>query len=123
MGPTPNPTPPPTPKPTMVEPCSAVVRPGGDMSTLFSVQMGRTSGWFHMSYEFYYVKDRIQVSYEGKTLYDTETFISGCHKSIQISYGPETSTKVDILVTSQSSDTAWKVATSCPYSTSVPSIC
>lgn len=95
-------------------PCSTTQVAGGDTAESRSIQMGKVSGTFNFSYDTYSIPDRMVVSYEGKTLFDTGCV--GASGSVKLNYSG-TSTTVTVQVTPNctgGSGTQWTFTVDCP---------
>lgn len=113
LSPKPSPSPSPTPTATPA-PCSSTQVAGGDTAETRTIQMGKTSGTFSFSYDTYSIADRIVVSYEGQTLFDTGCV--GASGSVNLSYAG-TSSIVTVRVTPNcagDSGTQWTFTVGCP---------
>jgi murein DD-endopeptidase MepM/ murein hydrolase activator NlpD len=103
-----------SPTPTPV-PCNTTQVAGGDTAETRVVQMGKTAGTFDFSYNTYSIRDRIVVSYEGKTLFDT-----GCvgeSGSVNLVYsGASATITVQVIpnCAGGTSGTAWDFRVDCP---------
>ncbi|MES0334839.1 MAG: hypothetical protein SFH39_00555 [Candidatus Magnetobacterium sp. LHC-1] len=97
--------------------CDVATHSGHDTPETFVVDMGSNSGTFTFSYNTYRIKDDIVVSYEGKTLYDTDCV--GARDSVDLSFSGSSSI-IKIAVTPNCAgdkNTAWDfsiTAATCP---------
>lgn len=94
--------------------CPGGAEAGGDTPFSGSFELGQDSGTFNFSREHFSIQDRVTVTYEGKTLYD-----SGCTggtDSVAIPYSGDL-TKVVVEVEPNcagTTGTAWNFSVSCP---------
>ena len=84
------------------------------MTTRFSVDLTKTQGTFFVSYNMYSIPDRLTVSHEGTTVFDTGGLVSGSRMA-SVTYGTSalTSTVVNVVVSAPNSGTAWVVSVEC----------
>lgn len=95
--------------------CNASQVAGGDAPETRTIEMGRSSGTFTFSYDTYFIEDRMVVSYEGRTLFDTGCVGASASKILTYS---GTSTRITVQVTpnctGQFIGTAWTFTVGCP---------
>jgi hypothetical protein len=98
------------------QPCNAGQQvAGGDAADSRYFEMGRTSGTFTFDYQTYSQRDRIQVIYEGRTIFDTGC-VGESRTGVSISFSGAT-TVVTVTVTPNcqgGSGTAWNYTLHCP---------
>ncbi len=93
---------------------------GSDVPGALLVDLRATQGTFNFRYETRSAKDRMQVFYEGKALFD-----SGCvaeTRDVDLTYGPGVGTTVEVRVTPNCDGTpmtSWKFDVACPEAPSV----
>jgi hypothetical protein len=96
-------------------PCGSTQVAGGDTPVTRTVELGRSSGTFNFSYNTYQIADRIVVTYQGKTLFDTSCV--GTSGSVNLTYAG-TATSVTVSVTPNcsggGSSTQWTFTVGCP---------
>jgi hypothetical protein len=101
------------------QPCNVRTEEGGDASETHTFQMARTSGTFTFAYRTYGIEDRLVVTYQGATIYDSGCVATGDdEESVEIDFGPGTSSTVTVQVTpncaGDTEDTAWEFTVGCP---------
>ena len=97
---------------TCVARCPTTQRSGGQGTTTLPVDLMQSSGVFKVSYQMYTIKDRLDVFYEGKTIFTTGGLVSG-GRTVSISYSGNT-TVVQVRITAPNPGTAWDVSVECP---------
>jgi Viral BACON domain/Putative binding domain, N-terminal len=94
-------------------PCNTAAVAGSDLPVTRSVDVGRTSGRFTFTYQTYSQQDRMVVSYEGRTLFDTGCVGTFSSRDISFSGG---SSVVTVTVTPNCAGgfgTAWEFTVAC----------
>ena len=66
--------------------CNDAVHEGSNNPETFTIELGKKSGTFQFDYETYSIKDRIIITYEGNTLYDSGCIGTNETKTEYISY-------------------------------------
>ena len=96
--------------------CETFIKSGQNKPSTYIVELGRTSGSFTLEYDTYRIKDRILVSYEGRTLYDTGCVGTSGNKTKTISYyGYSTQVTVQVLPDCMNAgNTDWEYTIHCP---------
>jgi len=95
-------------------PCNQQNVAGGDAPETRTIELGRTSGTFTFAYNTFSQPDRMVVSYQGRSLFDTGCV--GASGSQTLSYSGNATT-VTIQVTPNcagGSGTRWEFTVSCP---------
>lgn len=96
-------------------PCNQVVQQGGDTPETHRVNLGKKSGEFGFAWDMQNVKDRMRVSYEGSTLFDTGCVSGTGRRFLTFSGG---SRVVTVAVTPNcagpTSGTVWAFQVTCP---------
>lgn len=96
--------------------CPGGTAAGNDVPFFGSFELGSPGGVFNFEREHFFVRDQIEVLYEGAVIHDTGCV--GGSESINLSYNG-TDTNVIVRVTPNcagTSGTAWNFAVSCPTS-------
>jgi hypothetical protein len=99
---------------SVVTPCNATATSGGDVPEVHTINLGKASGTFQFYYDTQSQQDRLVVTYEGKTLYDTGCV--GTSKTVPVSYSG-TATSITVTITPNcagGSGTFWEFSVSCP---------
>lgn len=94
--------------------CGTTQVAGGDAPVTRTVQLGKKAGTFNFSYNTYSVQDRMVVTYQGRTLFDTGCV--GASDSVNLAYSG-TSTSVTVSVSPNcagGSGTQWTFTVGCP---------
>jgi len=96
--------------------CNDAVHSGSDNPETFTIDLGKKSGTFQFDYETYSVNDRMIVTYEGKTLYDSGCVGTNGIKTEYISYsGNSTAITVDVQPNCEGAvSTQWDFVVYCP---------
>jgi hypothetical protein len=96
--------------------CNDAVHSGSDNPETFTIDLGKKSGTFQFDYETYSVNDRMIVTYEGKTLYDSGCIGTNGIKTEYISYsGNSTAITVDVQPNCEGAvSTQWDFVVYCP---------
>jgi len=96
--------------------CNDAVHSGSDNPETFTIDLGKKSGTFQFDYETYSVNDRMIVTYEGKTLYDSGCIGTNGIKTEYISYsGNSTAITVDVQPNCEGTvSTQWDFKVYCP---------
>jgi hypothetical protein len=97
--------------------CDDTVQAGGDTPENHQINMGSSSGTFDFYYDTASQEDRIQVLYQGSTLFDTGCVGAFGTEQIQFS-GSSTQITVDITpncADPQATGTVWEFSVGCPY--------
>lgn len=96
--------------------CNDTVRSGSDNPETFTIELGKKSGTFQFDYETYSVKDRMIITYEGKTLYDSGCIGTEGIITEYISYsGNSTAITVDVQPNCEGpASTKWDFVVYCP---------
>jgi uncharacterized repeat protein (TIGR02543 family) len=95
-------------------PCGSVQVAGGDLPVTRTVELGASSGTFNFTYDTYSIADRMVVTYQGSTLFDTGCV--GASGSVNLSYSG-TATTVTVSVTPNcagGTGTQWTFTVGCP---------
>jgi hypothetical protein len=93
-------------------PCNQASNSGGAGVTTTVHQLGRASGTFTFRYDAFGVPDRFDISYEGRQIFSTGSFVSGS-ASVNIPYSGS-STVITVVVTGSSPGTLWTYTVGCP---------
>ena len=96
------------------EPCNTTTQAGGDAPETHTYAMGQSSGTFRFDYDTYAQQDRITVTYEGATLFDT-----GCVGASGTQYISYSGSSNNVTVSVQpncagGTGTAWTFTVYCP---------
>jgi len=96
--------------------CNDAVHSGSDNPETFTIDLGKKSGTFQFDYETYSVNDRMIITYEGKTLYDSGCVGTNGIKTEYISYsGNSTAITVDVQPNCEGAvSTQWDFVVYCP---------
>jgi len=96
--------------------CNDIVQSGSDNPETFTIDLGKKSGTFQFDYETYSVKDRMIITYEGKTLYDSGCINTDGIKTEYISYsGNSTAITVAVQPNCEGAvSTKWDFVVYCP---------
>ncbi|QSJ17137.1 hypothetical protein JYQ62_36775 [Nostoc sp. UHCC 0702] len=86
---------------------------GGQAGDSREIQLTSTEGKINIDYEMYSVPDRLKVTYEGKTLIDTD-FVSGSNKISTAFKGNSGRVKVELTGNQEISSTQWRYTLYCP---------
>lgn len=95
--------------------CSSTTTSGGQGTTVFEVDMKKTSGTFVLQYNMLGVPDKLEAWHEGALIFTTGGLVSG-KRTIPVSYGSQSakSTIVTVQVSAPRGGTWWHVTLSCP---------
>ncbi len=92
--------------------CSVGTSSGGEGTNIQNYEMGMTCGAFDLTYNMYGIPDSLDVTYEGKTLFTTNGYVTnGTTTSVKYCGA---STKVNVKVVGSQAGTAWTYSVSCP---------
>jgi hypothetical protein len=96
--------------------CNDTVHEGSDNPETFTIELGKKSGTFQFDYETYSIKDRMIITYEGNTLYDSGCIDTNGTKTEYISYsGNSTAITVDVQPNCEGTTTTkWDFVVYCP---------
>lgn len=94
-------------------PCNSQQVSGANTPETRTIEMGRTSGTFTFEWQMFSVQDRMVVSYEGRTLFDTGCVSGGGTRALTYSGGSSTVT-VQVFPACAGGSTAWDFVVSCP---------
>jgi hypothetical protein len=96
--------------------CNDIVHEGSDNPETFTIDLGKRSGTFQFDYETYSVKDRMIITYEGNTLYDSGCIGTDGIKTEYISYsGNSTAITVAVQPNCEGAvSTKWDFVVYCP---------
>ncbi len=92
--------------------CGVATQSGGEGVTRTTHELGSTSGTFRFTYAAYSIPDQFDIYYEGTLIYTTGGPVSG-FGDVMVSYGPGTSTVIEVVVTGPSG-TVWDYTVYCP---------
>jgi hypothetical protein len=94
--------------------CPGGSEAGGDTPVTLNFELKKNIGSFNFTYDTYVIRDRMIVSYEGTTLYDTGCV--GASASVLLDYaGKETFVTVEVQPDcAGETDTAWDFMIACP---------
>ena len=96
------------------EPCNTTTQAGGDTPETHTYSMGQSSGTFRFDYDTYAQQDRMTVTYEGTTLFDT-----GCVGASGTQYISYSGSSNNVTVSVQpncagGTGTSWTFTVYCP---------
>jgi hypothetical protein len=96
--------------------CNDTVHEGSDNPETFTIDLGKRSGTFQFDYQTYSVRDRMSITYEGNTLYDSGCIGTDGIKTEYISYsGNSTAITVDVQPNCEGAvSTKWDFVVYCP---------
>jgi hypothetical protein len=96
--------------------CNDTVQSGSDNPETFTIDLGKKSGTFQFDYNTYSIKDRLIVTYEGNTLYDSGCVGTSEMKTEYITYsGNSTSITVAVQPNCEGTvSTQWDFVVHCP---------
>lgn len=92
--------------------CSVGTTSGGEGTNIANYEMGAACGTFNLTYNMYGVPDSLEATYEGKSLFSTNGFVSGS-QTVSLKYCGASS-KISVKIVGSSSGTAWDYSVSCP---------
>jgi len=97
-------------------PCSTLQQAGGEAAETHTIDLGRASGTFEFSYETFNNPDRMLVTYEGQTLFDTSCVGTNGPRTQTIRYfGADSRVTVSIMPACTGlAGTQWQFSVSCP---------
>ncbi|MFN8557611.1 MAG: VWA domain-containing protein, partial [Dehalococcoidia bacterium] len=92
--------------------CNDATNSGGAGITTRVYDMGTNAGTFRFDYETFTIPDRIDIVYEGGTIFTTGGFV-GENRTVSVTFGPGRSTQITLTVTGNLTDTSteWTSAT------------
>lgn len=95
-------------------PCDAQVEAGSNAPETHVIEMGATGGTFIFDWETYVQKDRVVVSYEGVTLFDSGCVGDNGSETLNFS-GASSHVTVEVVPNcTGSSGTLWNWTVNCP---------
>ncbi|MBM4146097.1 MAG: hypothetical protein FJ240_07455 [Nitrospira sp.] len=99
-----------------VQVCNDVVQAGANKPESFTIELEKKSGAFRFDYETYSIKDRLIITYEGNTLYDSGCIGTNGTKTEYISYsGNSSSITIEVQPNCEgTASTQWNFVVYCP---------
>ncbi|KAL3761160.1 hypothetical protein ACHAWU_000255 [Discostella pseudostelligera] len=94
--------------------CPSTQQSGGQGTTVLKIDMGKTSGTFHLRYNMYEEPDWLTIDYEDEFIFNTGGTVSG-EFSTDVDFGPGSSTIITVTILAADEGTAWDVEVACPY--------
>lgn len=92
--------------------CPTTQSSGGQGTTTLTVDVLANQGSFPVVYNMFGIPDQLEIFYEGSLVFTTGGLVSGS-QSVGVSFGPGTSTFVQVVLTAPLDDTAWTLAVGC----------
>lgn len=97
---------------TVEQKCNVGTTSGGEGTNIANYEMSASCGTFNLTYNMYSVPDSLDATYEGKTLFSTNGYVSS-GQTVSVKYCG-TTTKISVKVVGSQSGTAWDYSVSCP---------
>lgn len=98
------------------QPCDTASASGGEGITVTNHELGQNGGTFQFDYNTVFQPDAITIRYEGNVIFDTGGPVSTSNSfvTVNVPYGPGTSTQVEVTVDGVEAGTVWFYTVYCP---------